>query len=137
MKVTIVIPVFNEEKTIRHVIDAVLQVNIPSVTKEVIIVNDASTDNTEKEIEKAQKKYTDILLLSHDKNKGKGAAVVTGMSHATGEYIIIQDADLEYDPRDIARLLNARGNTKDSVVYGTRLNRLPHLKKEEKRIDRK
>lgn len=125
MKLTIIIPVFNEEKTISQVLAKVLQVDLKGVVKEIIVVNDASTDGTEKQVEKfLQKKQ--VKYLKHSTNKGKGAAVGTGVAVATGEYIIIQDADLEYDPEDIPRLLAPIEQKRAVVVYGTRLRGLPH-----------
>lgn len=132
MKLSILIPVFNEEKTIRHLLESVLQVEIPKTRIEIIIVNDASTDNTEEEIEKVIGKNRNIHFISHTKNMGKGAAIKTAMRHATGDYFIIQDADLEYHPRQIKSLVEAIGPKDKTIIYGTRLNRLPHLTKEEK-----
>lgn len=131
MKLSIIIPVFNEEKTIGKVIDAVEKLVIPMVKKEVIVINDASTDSTGKELQKYSKKYKDITLLEHTKNQGKGAAVITGIHAARGKYIIIQDADLEYNPEEIKKLVSALPTQHEGVVFGTRLNRLPHLHKEE------
>ena len=128
MKLSIIIPVFNEEKTVSEIIDAVTNVKIPGVIKEIIVVDDGSTDKTVSRIDKNK-----VKLIIHEKNKGKGAAVKTGIEKATGDYIIIQDADLEYDPKYIPTLLEPILQGKVKVVYGTRLKRLPHLKKEEKK----
>ncbi|MEK9176620.1 MAG: glycosyltransferase family 2 protein [Patescibacteria group bacterium] len=128
MKLSIIIPVFNEEKTVSEIIDAVTNVKIPGVIKEIIVVDDGSTDKTVSRIDKNK-----VKLIIHEKNKGKGAAVKTGIENATGDYIIIQDADLEYDPKYIPTLLEPILQGKVKVVYGTRLKRLPHLKKEEKK----
>ena len=132
MKLSIIIPVFNEEKTISQVLEKVLKLKIPGVEKEVIIVDDGSTDKTWSEIGNWKLEIGNSKVLRHAKNLGKGAAVCTGISHATGDYIIIQDADLEYDVNDVPRLLSHVRNSKD-VVYGTRLARLPHLTGEESR----
>ena len=132
MKLSILIPIFNEERTVRKVVDAIYQVKIPHVQKEIILINDASTDRTEEEIKKIQKKYPDIIILTHAQNQGKGAAIRTALRKTTGEYIIIQDADLEYNPQEIKKLLLHLKNTNADVVYGTRLHRLPHIQKEER-----
>lgn len=131
MKLSILIPVFNEEKTIRALLSEVMRIEIPQTKIEIIIVNDASTDNTDKEVEKIIGKNRNIHFTSHSKNMGKGAAVKTAIKHATGDYFIIQDADLEYHPRQIKTLVEALGSTNRTIIYGTRLNRLPHLTKEE------
>ena len=130
MKLSIIIPVFNEKSTILEIFERVLNVKIPNVIKEVIIVDDGSTDGTREIIKNSKFKFIKIF---HDKNQGKGAAVKTGIKHATGEYIIIQDADLEYNPKYINNLLEPILRKNSDVAYGTRLNRMPNLKKEEKK----
>src|SRR5579872_7512890 len=135
MKLSIVIPVFNEEKTIQPVLEKLSSVSLlPGVQKEVIIVEDGSKDQTVKKIKEflSLHKKEPFFFYQHEKNRGKGQAVRTGIEKATGEYIIIQDADLEYNPDDIARLLKEVIEKKAEVVYGTRLKRLPHFEKEEK-----
>lgn len=129
MKLSIIIPVFNEEKTISKIIERVSEVEIPEVTKEIIVVDDGSTDSTASKVPKNK-----IKFIQHEKNMGKGAAVKTGIDNATGEYVIIQDADLEYDPRQIPGLIKPILDKKAKVVYGTRLNRLPHIHQEEKKL---
>jgi glycosyltransferase involved in cell wall biosynthesis len=129
MKLSIIIPVFNEDKTINQVIDTLLKTNIPNTQKEIIVVDDGSTDKTREIISKIKHKHVKVVL--HKKNQGKGAAVKTGIDKATGEYIIIQDADLEYHPKFIKNLTSEIGKGSAKVVYGTRLNRMPHLKGEE------
>ncbi len=131
MKLSIIIPVFNEGKTIRAVLKNVLRVNFGDVKTEIIVVNDGSSDNTESEINKQKAESNRLIVINHERNSGKGAAVRTGIKHATGDYIIIQDADHEYNPEDIPVLLKALKNNK-SVVYGTRLKRMPHLSNEER-----
>ena len=130
MKLSIIVPVYNEQKTISDILNALEKLTIPSVTKEVIVVDDGSTDFTREKLKKI--KWPKIVL--HEKNKGKGAAVKTGIEHATGDYIIIQDADLEYDPKYIKELIKPILEGKAKVVYGTRLKRMPNLSKEEKRF---
>lgn len=133
MKLSIIIPVFNEEKTIAQVIKNVYAVEFENLTREIIIVDDGSSDKSLSEIKKAIAGKNGIRLIAQGKNQGKGAAVAAGIEEATGDYIIIQDADFEYDPNDIKKLVLPVLNNQAKVVYGTRLNRMPHLGKEEKR----
>lgn len=126
MKLSIIVPVFNEEKTIAEVIKKLREVNLP-VEKEIIVVDDASTDNTREKI-----KGSGVKIIRHLRNQGKGAALRTGIKKATGEYIIIQDADLEYSPSEINKVLRPVLEKKADVVYGSRLNRMPHFTKEER-----
>jgi len=128
MKLSIIVPVYNEEKTILEILKRLDELLIPGITKEIIIVDDGSTDSTREKL----KKVKNAKVILHDKNRGKGAAVKTGIKAASGNYIIIQDADLEYHPRYIKNLV-AVVSGQNSVVYGTRLDRLPHLDKEEKK----
>ena len=135
MKLSIIIPVFNEEKTIIPVLEKLVLLQMPrTVQKEMLIIDDGSTDATVLRIEEYLKKNKreKILFYNHKKNMGKGAAIKTGIEKATGTYIIIQDADLEYNPQDILTLLREVITNKRDVVYGTRLKRLPHFDKEEK-----
>ena len=127
---SIIIPAFNEGPTIRHILDQVAQVSlIGDVTKEIILVNDASTDDTEIHIKKFQSDYLHLntKYFHHEVNRGKGAAIHTGISNANGEYLIIQDADLEYDPREYNLLLQPILDNRADVVYGSRfLGGKPH-----------
>lgn len=131
MKLSIIIPVFNEEKTIETVLERVQKQKL-DVIKEIIIVDDGSTDTTVLVISNTKYKISNIKLVWHKKNQGKGAAVRTGIKHSTGDYIIIQDADLEYNPNDIPNMLRVVKEKKSDVVYGTRLNRLPNLYRDER-----
>ncbi len=130
MKLSIIIPVYNEEKTILEVIDRVLDAGIPGVKKEIIVVDDGSTDSTREKL----KNIKTVKIILHKKNQGKGAAVKTGIKNSTGDYIIIQDADLEYNPKYIEFLIKPIQEGKAKVVYGTRLKRMPNLKGEEKTL---
>jgi glycosyltransferase involved in cell wall biosynthesis len=129
---SIIIPVYNEEKTIGVVLDNLEKLKIEGVEKEIIVVDDGSKDNSKKIIREKQEKVKNLRFIEHKKNQGKGAAVATGVSTAKGNMLIIQDADLEYDPNDIPRLIDPIIKGEAKVVYGTRLRRLPHVKNEEK-----
>ncbi|MFT4802683.1 MAG: glycosyltransferase involved in cell wall biosynthesis [Flavobacteriaceae bacterium] len=122
-KLSIIIPAYNEERTIHFILNKVKEVNlINGITKEVIIVNDCSTDETELAIKNyiSTNPTLDIQYFRHEINKGKGAALHTGIDKATGEYLIIQDADLEYDPKEYNDLLKPVVNGFADVVYGSR-----------------
>lgn len=122
MKVSIVMPVYNEEETIGEILKRVLAVKLPW-EKEVVVVNDGSTDKSAKKINKFKNK----IIYVEQSNQGKGAAVRTGLSRASGNYVIIQDADLEYDPGQIHRLLAVVDKYPGVVVYGSRLTSPPVL----------
>lgn len=134
MKLSVIIPVFNESKTIQSVIDAVKQVKLENTEKEIIIVDDGSTDGTKEKIEEKKEKVKDIIFIKHKRNLGKGAAVISGIAEAKGDYILIQDADLEYNPEDIKKLLMPLKTEKNRVVYGTRLKRLPNFERDERTL---
>jgi glycosyltransferase involved in cell wall biosynthesis len=120
MKLSIIIPVFNEKETIQQIISVVEKVKLPKQIKQVelVIVDDCSKDGTGELLRKLQKKNRKILF--HEVNKGKGAALGTGFNNATGDIVIIQDADLEYDPHEYPRLLQPILDDKADVVYGSR-----------------
>lgn len=116
MKLSIIIPAYNEEETIKELLNKVKNVNLHDVKKEIIVVDDGSKDSTIEII----KKIKGIYLIKHSKNKGKGAAIRTGIKYATGDITIIQDADLEYDPNDYYKLIKPIIDNKTQVVYGSR-----------------
>ena len=120
IKLSIIIPVYNEEKTITEVISRVSRVQLSSIKKEVIIVDDFSTDKTKEALDKI--KSDNIKLFYHQKNMGKGSAIRTALRHATGDIILIQDADLEYSPGEYPKLISPILDKKTKVVYGTRLS---------------
>ena len=122
-KLSIVIPAYNEERTIHRILDKVKAVElIAGMQKELIITNDYSTDDTAGAIRRYMEANPELNIryLEHEVNKGKGAALHTGIQHASGEYIIIQDADLEYDPAEYNTLLRPILDGYADVVYGSR-----------------
>jgi len=117
---SILVPCYNEEETLALCIDRVLELEGPDLKLEILIVDDCSSD---KSVEIAQgliEQHPQIRLLRHEVNRGKGAALHTGIGHATGEFLVIQDADLEYDPLEIKKLLQPLIEDKADVVFGSR-----------------
>lgn len=120
-KLSVIIPVYNEEKTIELVLQRVSGQEISGWEKEVIVVDDGSTDATASEISSTKFQIPNLKIIRHERNQGKGAAVRTGIAAATGDAVIIQDADLEYDPQDWPQLLFALENDPGVVaVFGSR-----------------
>jgi len=121
MKLSIVIPIYNEAGTISEIVRRVREVRL-EWSKELIVVDDASTDGTKDELAAIQQSYPEMKLVEHLHNQGKGAAIRSGIPHATGDVIIVQDADLEYDPRDFDRLLSPIAHGYADVVFGNRFH---------------
>ena len=117
MKLSVVIPCFNELATIREIIAAVRNCGFPKI--EIIVVDDFSTDGTRDLLQGELRKKIDVLVL-HEKNQGKGAALRSGFQAATGDLVVVQDADLEYDPRDYVKVAAPILEGKADVVYGSR-----------------
>ena len=118
MKITVIIPVFNEMKTIEQIMNLVLDQK--KFILEVIVVDDCSIDGSKDILEKF-KKYENIKMIFHKKNKGKGAAIKSAVKYITGEIVIIQDADLEYNPKDYEKLVVPIIKGETNVVYGSRV----------------
>ena len=116
MKLSIIIPAYNERETIERIVSEVKAVDLAVTEREIIIVDDGSTDGTRDIIQKLK----DVRYIFHDTNQGKGGAVKTGFQAATGDIVIIQDADLEYDPYDYVRVLQPVLDDRADVVYGSR-----------------
>jgi len=118
MKLSVIIPVYNEKNTIKEIVDKVRKVDLGNIDKEIILVDDCSSDGSKEVIKSLKGK--NIKKAFHLKNKGKGGAVKTGISKSTGDIIIIQDADLEYDPEDYKKLIVPFLEKNAQVVYGSR-----------------
>jgi glycosyltransferase involved in cell wall biosynthesis len=123
MKLSIIIPVYNEKNTVSKIIQQVLDVEL-EMEKEIILIDDGSTDGTREILENLE--YKNVKVKLHEKNQGKGAALRTGFSLATGDFVIIQDADLEYDPREYPILLAPLLDGRADAVYGSRFLGGPH-----------
>jgi glycosyltransferase involved in cell wall biosynthesis len=121
-KLSIILPAYNEGKTIHLILDKIKQSNLIDIEKEIIIVNDCSRDDTEDNINRYVNANQDLNIqyFKHEVNQGKGAAINTGIHKATGNFVIIQDADLEYDPNEYSILLKPILDGFADVVYGSR-----------------
>ena len=119
MKLSIVIPVYNEAATISKIVDLVRSVDV-GMEKEILLVDDCSRDGTREVLEKLGQANADLKVLFHNVNQGKGAALRTGFAAATGDVVLIQDADLEYDPKEYPRLLQPIVDGHADVVFGSR-----------------
>jgi glycosyltransferase involved in cell wall biosynthesis len=118
-RISVLIPVYNEERTILEVIRRVRAVELP-YQREIIVVEDGSTDGTREALAREAHSARDLTVIYHPVNRGKGAAVRTALAAATGDVLIVQDADLEYDPRDYPALLRPIVEGRSQVVYGSR-----------------
>ena len=115
--IDIIIPVYNEEKTLEAIIKKVEETDFCGLQKHIVLVDDCSTDSSREILSK----YTDYKVVYHEKNRGKGAAVRTGIENSSSDIIVIQDADLEYNPEDYQKLLPFIINNEADIVYGSRL----------------
>lgn len=118
MKLSIIISVYNEKGTISEILDRVRGVDIGNIEKEIIIVDDFSNDGSREVLKGEEEKG--VIVLYHERNRGKGAAIRTALEHITGDFVIIQDADLEYDPEDYMKLIGPILKGRADVVYGSR-----------------
>ncbi len=125
MKLSIIVPVFNEEKTLKNIIDRVKAVEMP-VEKEIVIVDDCSTDDTPTILDILASRDPTMKVQRHTVNQGKGAAIRTAQAMVTGDFVVIQDADLEYDPHEIPKLLKPLMDGVADAVYGSRFLGGPH-----------
>ncbi|MBE9471948.1 MAG: glycosyltransferase family 2 protein [Chloroflexi bacterium] len=127
MKISVIIPVYNEAATITQVVEQVLEVELDTVEKEIIVVNDGSTDGTDAVLTTLATRWPNPpKIVHHERNRGKGAAIRTALEHVTGDVVITQDADLEYTPQEYPRLLAPFEDPAVQVVYGSRnLHRNP------------
>lgn len=117
---SVVIPCFNEERTLRKCVERVISISDETVDLEIIIVDDCSTDDSLQVARDLEKRHPSVMVLSHERNSGKGAALRTGFAKATGDFICVQDADLEYDPFDLKKLLKPLTSEYADVVLGSR-----------------
>lgn len=121
MRISVIIPVYNEAATVTQVVKQVLEVKLDDVEKEIIVVNDGSTDGTDAVLDSLAARWPNPLkIVHHERNQGKGAAIRTALEHVTGDVVITQDADLEYAPQEYPRLLAPFENPAVQVVYGSR-----------------
>jgi len=122
-KLSIIVPAYNEENTIQHILNKINEVKlIQDIQKEIIVVNDCSKDKTEQKVTEFQQQHPELNVVykKHDVNKGKGAALRTGFQSATGDFVIVQDADMEYDPNEFNILMQPILDGFADVVYGSR-----------------
>lgn len=124
---SIIVPVYNEIDTIEEVLKKVQKVPLK---KEIIVVDDGSTDGTKEKLkdQKPKTKDRNLKVIYKKRNEGKGTAIREGIKHVTGDYTVIQDADLEYDPNDFVKMLNAAQNNDADIVYGSRFTKIKKYK---------
>jgi glycosyltransferase involved in cell wall biosynthesis len=118
LQLSIIVPAYNEAKTISKVLNTLLSLDCP--IREIVVIDDGSKDDTREIVTAICQQHSTVRLISHDRNSGKTAAIRTGLKEARGEIIIIQDADLEYDPNEIPEVIDPIQNGKADVVYGSR-----------------
>ena len=119
-KMSLVIPCYNEESTLADIIEEVLKIRSPELDLELVIVDDCSKDSSRAVAESLAAQHPEVKLCFHEKNRGKGAALKTGFLAATGDYVGIQDADMEYDPRDYLKMLRPLDDGRADVALGSR-----------------
>lgn len=117
MKLSIIVPVYNEKNTILEILKRLTDLNLGAIEKEIILVDDCSNDGTRQIIEGLTGSYK---IIFHDKNQGKGFAIRSGLKETTGDYVVIQDADMEYDPKDLKTMVEKMITEKIPVLYGSR-----------------
>jgi glycosyltransferase involved in cell wall biosynthesis len=122
MKLSVVIPVYNEKDTILELLKRVMNVDLGPVQKEIVVVDDCSTDGTREILKNVQKDRPKLKVIFKEKNSGKGATLREGFKHTTGDYVIVQDADLEYNPKEYTKLLDVLSDPETQVVYGSRFS---------------
>lgn len=122
MKLSIIIPVYNEKDTLRKLLNKVEEVELKGIEKEFVLVDDASTDGSTEILKEIEKENPNYKVYYHLVNQGKGASLRDGFQLTTGDYVIVQDADLEYDPNDYKKLLRALDEENVDVVYGSRFS---------------
>jgi glycosyltransferase involved in cell wall biosynthesis len=122
MMISVVIPVYNEKGTILELLRRVEAVEVPGLSREIVLVDDCSTDGTRELLRKEVDARPGVRVLFHDRNRGKGAALRTGIATTAGDIVLIQDADLEYDPREYPKLLAPILDGRADVVYGSRFS---------------
>lgn len=121
-KLSIIIPCYNEEDTLELIVEEILAADTARTKKEVIIVDDCSKDNSVQIARKLKRKYAEVSLIRQDRNRGKGAALKRGFMQSSGDVVVIQDADREYDPRDYNRMLDIFREDRADIVFGSRFS---------------
>ncbi|HSX04857.1 MAG TPA: glycosyltransferase family 2 protein [Candidatus Saccharimonadales bacterium] len=121
-KLSIIIPCYNEERTLKLIVEEILAVDTGATAKEIVIIDDCSKDKSLKIARELQKKHKNVKVLAQSKNQGKGVALKRGFMESSGDVVIIQDADREYDPRDYNRLLDIFREDRADVVFGSRFS---------------